>query len=79
MEELESEDSFVDICQHNVIVVDEVAKELKIFLKNAKVPKPFGSVKSWLKAYISHFDGTSKVMLFSPPLVCGPVIVCGEF
>ena len=62
MEEVESEDSLVDVCQHNVAIVDAVAQQLKHYLKSEKVKKPFTSVKAWLRSYLTGFKWDTQSM-----------------
>ena len=60
MEDIESEESFVDCAQHNVVLVDSLAKELKGYILKAKVTKPFGSLKKWMKDYVGTFDWNTQ-------------------
>ena len=60
MADIESEDSFVDVCQHDVTLVENVVTELKAYIKSAKVPKPFGTIKAWMKAYLNEFEWNTQ-------------------
>ena len=60
MADIESEDSFVDCAQHNVVLVNALAKEFKGYLVKSKITKPFGSLKKWLKGYVANFDWNTQ-------------------